>query len=240
MSMAKSTAMPVISRGLPAVVVGVFSLAWPRVTVRAIVVASARYALVAAGVMRDFSSERVGPVKVNVAGTWSQVHISWQEHMDPDRKKREERKAERDVRRPQKAADDARDTPAQRAAPIVGDACAGVAASGVTDAGWPVSCMRESGSRPRSARPPVGMLPDGGRLVHGCDAAAAVSACGAARVIETLGVARRLLMTSSLWGEARSARRRRVRRPLKLLPALGVRRANEASADAFHRRPAER
>ncbi|MFE4960544.1 DUF308 domain-containing protein [Streptomyces sp. NPDC056653] len=64
MSMAKSTAIPLISRGLLAVVVGVFSLAWPGVTVRAIAVAFALYALAAAGVdvMRAFNSDRVGPV----------------------------------------------------------------------------------------------------------------------------------------------------------------------------------
>ncbi|MEU0434021.1 hypothetical protein ABZ153_20725 [Streptomyces sp. NPDC006290] len=68
MSMAKSTAIPLISRGLPAVVVGVFSLAWSGVTVSAIAGAFARYALVAVAVavgvdvMRAFNGDRVGPV----------------------------------------------------------------------------------------------------------------------------------------------------------------------------------
>ncbi|MER5689704.1 DUF308 domain-containing protein [Streptomyces sp. NPDC002205] len=64
MGMAKSKATPLISRGLLAVVVGVVSLTWPGVTVRAFVVAFSVYALVASGidVMRRFGSERVGPV----------------------------------------------------------------------------------------------------------------------------------------------------------------------------------
>jgi uncharacterized membrane protein HdeD (DUF308 family) len=64
MSMARSTATPLISRGLVAVVVGVVSLAWPGVTVGAFAVAFALYAVVAAGVdvMRAFNSDRVGPV----------------------------------------------------------------------------------------------------------------------------------------------------------------------------------
>jgi hypothetical protein len=45
--------------------------------------------------------------KANVAGTWNQVQTSWQEHVDSVREKLEERKAERDVKRLQSAADDA-------------------------------------------------------------------------------------------------------------------------------------
>lgn len=45
--------------------------------------------------------------KANAAGTWNQVQTSWQEHVGSVREKLEERKAERDVKRLQSAADDA-------------------------------------------------------------------------------------------------------------------------------------
>ncbi|WP_043664609.1 hypothetical protein [Streptomyces xylophagus] len=47
--------------------------------------------------------------KANVTGTWNQVQTSWQDHVDSVRVKLEERKAERDVKRLQNAADDAED-----------------------------------------------------------------------------------------------------------------------------------
>jgi hypothetical protein len=60
MSRAKSTAAPLISRGLPAVVGGVVVSAWPGVTTATFAVC----ALIAAGItiMRAFSNDRIGPV----------------------------------------------------------------------------------------------------------------------------------------------------------------------------------
>lgn len=59
MSRAKSTAAPLISRGLP-VVVGVVVSAWPGATVATFAVC----ALIAAGIkiMSAFNSDRIGPV----------------------------------------------------------------------------------------------------------------------------------------------------------------------------------
>jgi hypothetical protein len=45
--------------------------------------------------------------KAHVTGAWNQVQTSWQEHVASARKKIEERKEERDLKRVQKAADDA-------------------------------------------------------------------------------------------------------------------------------------
>ena len=60
----KSLSTSLILRGVLAVAVGIIALAWPKVTVLALVIVFAVYALVAAGLeaMRAFSSRTTGPV----------------------------------------------------------------------------------------------------------------------------------------------------------------------------------
>ena len=62
--MLKSLSTSFIVRGLLAFPVGIVALAWPGVTVLALVVLFAIYAFIAAGmeVVKAFSSERAGPV----------------------------------------------------------------------------------------------------------------------------------------------------------------------------------
>ena len=59
-----SLSTSLILRGLLAVAVGIISLAWPQVTVLALVIVFAVYAFIAAGLeaMRAFSSRTAGPV----------------------------------------------------------------------------------------------------------------------------------------------------------------------------------
>ena len=59
-----SLSTSLILRGLPAVAVGIIALAWPKVTVLALVIVFAVYAFIAAGLqaMRAFSSRTAGPV----------------------------------------------------------------------------------------------------------------------------------------------------------------------------------
>ena len=59
-----SLSTSLILRGLLAVAVGIISLAWPKVTVLALVIVFAVYAFIAAGLqaMRAFSSRTAGPV----------------------------------------------------------------------------------------------------------------------------------------------------------------------------------
>ena len=60
----KSLSTSLILRGVLAVAVGIIALAWPKVTVLALVIVFAVYAFIAAGleVMRAFSSRKAGPV----------------------------------------------------------------------------------------------------------------------------------------------------------------------------------
>jgi uncharacterized membrane protein HdeD (DUF308 family) len=62
--MFKSLSTSLIARGILAVVVGVIALAWPSVTVLALVILFAVYAFLAAGLqaVRAFSSRNAGPV----------------------------------------------------------------------------------------------------------------------------------------------------------------------------------
>ena len=62
--MLKSLSTSLIARGILAVVVGIIALAWPKVTVLALVILFAVYAFIAAGMQaaRAFSSRKFGPV----------------------------------------------------------------------------------------------------------------------------------------------------------------------------------
>ena len=62
--MLKSLSTSLIVRGLLAVAVGIVALAWPGITVLALVILFAIYAFIAAGMeaVKAFSSERAGPV----------------------------------------------------------------------------------------------------------------------------------------------------------------------------------
>ena len=62
--MFKSLSTSLIARGILAVIIGVIALAWPSVTVLALVILFAIYAFIAAGLQaaRAFSSRNVGPV----------------------------------------------------------------------------------------------------------------------------------------------------------------------------------
>ena len=62
--MFKSLSTSLIVRGVLAVAVGIIALAWPQVTVLALVILFAVYAFIAAGLqaMRAFSSAKAGPV----------------------------------------------------------------------------------------------------------------------------------------------------------------------------------
>jgi uncharacterized membrane protein HdeD (DUF308 family) len=62
--MFKSLSASLIVRGVLAIAVGIIALAWPQVTVLALVILFAVYAFIAAGLeaMRAFSSRSAGPV----------------------------------------------------------------------------------------------------------------------------------------------------------------------------------
>ncbi len=62
--MFKSLSTSLIARGILAAVVGIIALAWPSVTVLALVIVFAVYAFVAAGLQaaQTFSSRQAGPV----------------------------------------------------------------------------------------------------------------------------------------------------------------------------------
>ena len=62
--MLKSLSTSLIVRGLLAVAVGIVALAWPGITILALVILFAVYAFIAAGMeaVKAFSSERAGPV----------------------------------------------------------------------------------------------------------------------------------------------------------------------------------
>jgi uncharacterized membrane protein HdeD (DUF308 family) len=62
--MLKSLSTSLTARGILAVVVGIVALAWPSVTVLALVILFAVYAFIAAGLQaaRAFSSRNAGPV----------------------------------------------------------------------------------------------------------------------------------------------------------------------------------
>ena len=62
--MFKSVSTSLILRGVLAIIVGIIALAWPGVTILALVILFASYAFIAAGLqaMPAFSSGRAGPV----------------------------------------------------------------------------------------------------------------------------------------------------------------------------------
>src|SRR6186997_1300257 len=62
--MFKSLSTSLITRGILAVIIGIIALAWPSVTVLALVILFAVYAFIAAGLQaaRAFSSRNAGPV----------------------------------------------------------------------------------------------------------------------------------------------------------------------------------
>ena len=62
--MFKSLSTSLIARGILAVIIGIIALAWPSVTVLALVIVFAIYAFIAAGLQaaRAFSSRKAGPV----------------------------------------------------------------------------------------------------------------------------------------------------------------------------------
>ena len=78
--MFKSLSASLIARGILAVIVGIIALAWPSVTVLALVILFAVYAFIAAGLQaaRAFSSRNASPVIGHLllgladlaAGTW--------------------------------------------------------------------------------------------------------------------------------------------------------------------------
>ena len=61
--MLKSLSTSLIARGILAVIIGIIALAWPSVTVLALVIVFAIYAFIAAGLQaaRGFSSRNAGP-----------------------------------------------------------------------------------------------------------------------------------------------------------------------------------
>jgi uncharacterized membrane protein HdeD (DUF308 family) len=63
-AMVKSLSNSLILRGILAIVVGILALAWPKITVLALVILFAVYAFIAGGLqaMLAFSSDRAGPV----------------------------------------------------------------------------------------------------------------------------------------------------------------------------------
>ena len=62
--MLKSLSTSLIARGILAVIIGIIALAWPSVTVLALVIVFAVYAFIASGMeaVRGFSSAKAGPV----------------------------------------------------------------------------------------------------------------------------------------------------------------------------------
>ena len=62
--MLKSVSTSLIVRGVLALIVGIIALAWPNVTILALVILFAVYAFIDAGIeaMRAFSSGKAGPV----------------------------------------------------------------------------------------------------------------------------------------------------------------------------------
>jgi uncharacterized membrane protein HdeD (DUF308 family) len=66
--MLKSVSTNMIARGILAVVVGIIAIAWPEITVYALVILFAVYAFIASGLqlMRAFTSDRAGPVLGNL------------------------------------------------------------------------------------------------------------------------------------------------------------------------------
>jgi len=62
--MFKSVSTSLIARGVLAIIVGIIALAWPKVTILALVILFAIYAFIAGGLqaMRAFSSRKAGPV----------------------------------------------------------------------------------------------------------------------------------------------------------------------------------
>ena len=71
--MFKSLSTSLIARGILAVIVGIIALAWPSVTVLALVILFAVYAFMAAGLQaaRAFSSRNAGPVIGPCRSGWS-------------------------------------------------------------------------------------------------------------------------------------------------------------------------
>jgi uncharacterized membrane protein HdeD (DUF308 family) len=69
----KSLSTSLILRGILAVAVGIIALAWPQVTVLALVIVFAVYAFIAAGLeaVRAFSSRTAGPVFGTCSSGWS-------------------------------------------------------------------------------------------------------------------------------------------------------------------------
>ena len=77
--MFKSLSSSLIARGILAVVVGIVSLAWPSVTVLALVILFAIYAFIAAGLQaaRAFSSRNAGPVIGHLLLAWPTWPLGW-------------------------------------------------------------------------------------------------------------------------------------------------------------------
>ena len=70
--MFKSLSTSLIVRGILAVIVGIIALAWPSVTVLALVILFAVYTFIAAGLQaaRAFSSRKAGPVSGTCCSGW--------------------------------------------------------------------------------------------------------------------------------------------------------------------------
>jgi uncharacterized membrane protein HdeD (DUF308 family) len=66
--MLKTVSTNMIARGILAVVVGIIAIAWPEITVYALIILFAVYAFIASGLqlMRAFTSDRAGPVLGNL------------------------------------------------------------------------------------------------------------------------------------------------------------------------------
>ena len=78
--MFKSLSTSMILRGILAFAVGIVALAWPGVTVLALVILFAIYAFIAAGLeaMRAFSSAKAGPYLLGTCcWGWSMWPLGW-------------------------------------------------------------------------------------------------------------------------------------------------------------------
>ena len=77
--MFKSLSTSLILRGILAVAVGIMALAWPQVTVLALVILFAVYAFIAAGLeaVRAFSSRARGPCSGTCSSGWWISRPEW-------------------------------------------------------------------------------------------------------------------------------------------------------------------
>ena len=77
--MFKSPSTSLLVRGIAAIAVGITALAWPQVTVLALVILFAVYAFMASGLeaARGFSSAKAGPALGTCCSGWSTWAQGW-------------------------------------------------------------------------------------------------------------------------------------------------------------------